>query len=75
VFWRDGRLLTVNSDFELRELFASDNQRLVMSRILLLDQGPVAFALSDELLLFRDTGLGPLDTGTWPCGDGNPPRT
>jgi hypothetical protein len=36
-----------------------------------LDQGQVVFALGDELLLFRDTGLGPLDTGTWPCGDSN----
>lgn len=71
VFWRDGRLLTVDSDFELRELFASDDQRSVMSRILLLDQGQIVFALCDELLLFRDTGLGPLDTSTWPCGDSN----
>ena len=42
-----------------------------MSRILLLDQGQVIFAVNDELLIFRDTGLGPRDTGTWPGGDGN----
>lgn len=42
-----------------------------MSRILLLDQGQVIFAVNDELLIIRDAGLGPLDTGIWPCGDGN----
>jgi hypothetical protein len=71
VFWRDGRLLAVDADFEMHELFAIHDERSVMSRILLLDQGRVVFALQDELVIFGDTGLGPLDTGVWPCGDGN----
>lgn len=71
IFWRDGRLLAVDADFELHELSAVDDDRAVMSRILLLDQGKVVFALKDELLVFSDTGLGPLDTGVWPCGEGN----
>lgn len=71
VFWRDGRLLAVDASFELRELFALPDERSIMSRILLLRQGKVVFTLDDELLIFSGTGLGPLDTGWWPCGDGN----
>jgi hypothetical protein len=33
-----------------------------MSRVLLLADGLVVFALGNELMFFRDTGLGPLDT-------------
>lgn len=29
------------------------------------------FALRNELLIFTGTGLGALDTGPWPCADGN----
>lgn len=65
------RLLAVDTDFEIHELFAMDDDRAVMSKILLLDQGQVVFALHDELLIFGATGLGPLDTGNWPCADGN----
>lgn len=71
VFWRDGKLVTVDAGFELRELFAQDDDRAVMSRVLLLADGQVVFALHGELLIFRGTGLGPLDDGVWPCGDGN----
>ncbi|NUT94064.1 MAG: hypothetical protein HOY78_18785 [Saccharothrix sp.] len=71
IFWRDGRLLAVDADFEMHELFAMDDERAVMSRVLLLDQGQAVFALKDELLAFDDTGLGPLDAGIWPCADGN----
>ncbi|MCX5097207.1 hypothetical protein OOK36_52800 [Streptomyces sp. NBC_00365] len=71
VFWRDGRLLAVDADFQMRELFAlEDEKRAVMSRIMLLDQGQVAFALHDELFILRSTDLGPLDSGVWPCADG-----
>ncbi|MFI9724378.1 hypothetical protein ACIHFE_32880 [Streptomyces sp. NPDC052396] len=71
VFWRDGRLLAVDTDFQMRELFAlEDEKRAVMSKIMLLDQGQVAFALHDELFILRSTGLGPLDSGVWPCADG-----
>jgi hypothetical protein len=71
VFWRDGRLLAVDADSQMRELFALENEeRAVMSRIMLLDQGRVVFALHDELFVLRRTGLGPLDSGVWPCADG-----
>jgi hypothetical protein len=42
-----------------------------MSRMLLLDRGRVMFALDDEVLTVGGTGLADLDTGPWPCGDGN----
>ncbi|MFB9927631.1 hypothetical protein ACFORO_20490 [Amycolatopsis halotolerans] len=71
VFWREGRLLTVDADLRLRELFLSEDDRAVMGRILLLADGLVVFSLGSDLLFFRDTGLGPLDDGPWPCGGGN----
>jgi hypothetical protein len=71
VFWRDGRLLTVDADLRTRTLIARADDRAVMSRILLLDRGRVMFALDDEVLTVGGTGLADLDTGPWPCGDGN----
>ncbi|MEV6705457.1 hypothetical protein [Micromonospora wenchangensis] len=71
VLWRDGKLLAINPDLQARTLFTQDDDRAVMSRILLLEGGRVAFSLHDELLLFDSTGVAPLDNGPWPCGDGN----
>jgi hypothetical protein len=71
VFWRDGKLLTIDSDLQTRVLFAQEDTRAVMSKVLLLDHGQVIFALDDELLTFRNIGVGALDTGPWPCADGN----
>jgi len=71
VFWRDGKLLTIDSDLQVRELFADQDDRAVMSKVLLLDQGQVILALHDELLIFHNTGLAALDAGPWPCADGN----
>ncbi|MDQ3788547.1 MAG: PQQ-binding-like beta-propeller repeat protein [Actinomycetota bacterium] len=72
VFFRDGRLVTVDADLNLREVFAlPGDERRVMSRILLLDRGRILFALDSDLFVV-DTGLADLDTGPWPCGDGNP---
>ncbi|MFJ6199092.1 hypothetical protein [Micromonospora sp. NPDC092111] len=71
VLWRDGKLLAINPDLQARTLFTQDDDRAVMSRILLLERGRVAFSLHNELLLFDSTGLAPLDNGPWPCGDGN----
>lgn len=71
VFWRDGKLLTVNTNLQARELFTDQDDRAVMSRVLLLDHGQVILALHDELLIFHNTGLAALDTGPWPCADGN----
>ncbi|GAA1961785.1 hypothetical protein [Kitasatospora viridis] len=70
VFWRDGKLLAVDSSLTQHEYFATDDSRNVISRILLLDAGLVAFALDSELLLIQ-TPLRPLASGSWPCGDGN----
>jgi hypothetical protein len=81
VFWRDGRLVTVDSDLKMRTVLSSttpENDRVWPSRVLLLADGLVAFALRDyqghavveELILVKDTGLGSLDGGVWPCGDG-----
>ncbi|MBB1154422.1 hypothetical protein H4281_14870 [Amycolatopsis sp. DR6-1] len=78
VFWREGQLIAVDTDFYLRVLFASEDERAVMSRVLLLADGQVVFSLGSDLLIFRDTGLGPLDDGPWPCDggglNGNPVR-
>jgi hypothetical protein len=72
VFFRAGRLVTVDADLNLREVFAlPGDEPTVMSRILLLDGGRVLFALGRDLFVV-DTGLAGLDTGPWPCGDGNP---
>jgi hypothetical protein len=71
VSWRDGALLAIDADLHQRELFTHDDDRAVMSRILLLGQGTIAFALDNELLIFHSTGLAPLAHGPWPCADGN----
>jgi hypothetical protein len=70
-FWRDGRLLAVDSELTLRELFTTNDDRsFASSRLLLLEDGIVAFMLGGDLFIFRTT-LGPLDDSVWPCGDGN----
>jgi hypothetical protein len=63
--------LVIDSGLKMQELFTRDDRRAVMSRVLLLDHGQILLALEDELLMFRNTGLAPLDTGPWPCADGN----
>jgi hypothetical protein len=82
VFWRDGRLVTVDSDLKMRtvlSLTTSEDDRVWPSRVLLLADGLVAFALGDyqglvagveELILVENTDLGSLDGGVWPCRDG-----
>ncbi|WP_327308941.1 hypothetical protein OG730_40165 [Streptomyces sp. NBC_01298] len=70
VFWRDGKLLAVDSDLTGHELFAMDDSRAVIGRALLLSEGSVAVSLDDEVLVFR-TPLGPLAEGPWPCGEAN----
>ncbi|WP_326674950.1 hypothetical protein [Streptomyces sp. NBC_01237] len=70
VFWRDGKLLTVDTDLAGHELFAMDDSRAVIGRALLLSAGNVAISLDNEVLVFR-TPLGPLAEGPWTCGEGN----
>jgi hypothetical protein len=71
VFWRDGKLLVVDADLRTHTLYTRHDDRAVMSRVLLADYGRVIFALHDELIIFSDTGLAELDSGPWPCADGN----
>jgi hypothetical protein len=47
----------------------ADN-RAVISKIMLLRDGCIAFTVHDELIILPRTGLGPLDGGIWPCADG-----
>jgi len=81
VFWRDGRLVTVDADLKMRTVLSStssEEDHAHSSRVLLLADGLVVFALTDyrrsrdvdELILVENTGLGSLDGGVWPCGDG-----
>ncbi|MFE6905124.1 hypothetical protein [Streptomyces erythrochromogenes] len=70
VFWLGGKLLAVDSDMTLRELFASKDDRSVLGRTLLLDRGRVVQSLGSEILVFR-TDMAALGNGPWPCGDAN----
>ncbi|MEV7618453.1 hypothetical protein [Streptomyces sp. NPDC089799] len=70
VFWRDGKLIAVDTDLAGHELFAMDDSRAVIGRALLLDEGVVAISLDNEVLLFC-APLGRLGEGPWPCGEGN----
>jgi hypothetical protein len=71
VFWRDGRLLAIDTGLTLHELFSGkDEGSPYLSRTLLLQDGMVAFAMNGDVLLCR-TALGPLEESAWPCGDGN----
>jgi hypothetical protein len=74
VFWRDGKLLTINGNLRVRKLFTDQDDRAVMSRVLLLDHGQVILALHDELLIFHNTGLAALDTGKATPSLTNEPR-
>lgn len=70
VFWRDGKLLAVDTDLAGHELFAMDDSRALIGRALLLSEGNVVVSLDSEVLVFR-TPLGPLAEGPWPCGEAN----
>lgn len=71
IFWRDGKLLTVDAGLTPHELFRQKSEfSLHVSRTLLLEDGVVAFALDGDLFIFRTT-LGPLEDSIWPCGDCN----
>lgn len=71
VFWRDDALRAVDANLEMRELLdTKQGDRATTSRVLLLGDGHVVFALNDELIIFREPALGSLNDGIWPCGDG-----
>ncbi|WP_330334554.1 hypothetical protein OHS33_35560 [Streptomyces sp. NBC_00536] len=70
VFWRDGKLLAVDTDLAGHEVLAMDDSRAVMSRALLLSEGSVVISLDSEVPVFR-TPLGSLAEGPWACGDAN----
>jgi hypothetical protein len=81
VFWRDGRLVTVDADLKMRTVLApssSGEKHSWGSRILLLAEGRLALGLShfsnssdlSDLVFVENTGLGALDNSAWPCGEG-----
>ncbi|MEW5810481.1 MAG: hypothetical protein AB1925_13600 [Actinomycetota bacterium] len=71
VFWRDGVLRAVDADLHMRELSTiGRGERLITSRLLLLRNGLVVFTLNGKLIIHREPGLGPLNEGVWPCGEG-----
>ncbi len=71
VFWRDGVLHAVDADLRMRDLIeVGRRERALPSRVLLLEDGHVAFTLDDELIVHREPALGPLNEGIWPCGEG-----
>jgi hypothetical protein len=67
VFWRDGHLQVIDMALRRRTLFTMDDQRAAMSRILLLDNGQVWFALDNDLLIVNGTGLAQLDPESGPA--------
>jgi len=77
-FWREGELLTVDTQMNLKSLYSSpsDKPHLTMfSRTLLLESDKLAFTVSQhggshELWIFN-TPLDVLATSMWPCGGGN----
>jgi hypothetical protein len=70
VFWRDRVLWAVDADLEMRQLHEIEYDRGVLSRVLLLEEGHVAYAASDTLIIDRQSELGTLNDGIWPCADG-----
>jgi hypothetical protein len=70
VLWRDRSLLTIDASQTVRELFREQSSPSYITRVLLLEDGIVAFGLDGDVLICR-SGLGPLEESVWPCGDGN----
>lgn len=71
VFWRDGGLHAVTSDYEMRTLHESAGaERGVWGRTLLMEEGRSVIHVRDELWTFTGTGLGALAKAPWPCADG-----
>lgn len=75
-FWRDGRLQVTGPDLSVRTLY-EDHAQGGTDRMLLLDDGLLVFVLTGDratgkrTVVFAQTDLVPLDTGPWPCGEGN----
>jgi hypothetical protein len=70
VFFRERELRVIDADLGERVLGTTDEDEQLLGRIVLLEDGLVAFTHGHDLLLAR-TGLGELAPGIWPCGDGN----
>jgi hypothetical protein len=74
-FWRDGRLQVIDADLSVHTLCEGEGEGV--DRMLLLDGGRLFFVLTtdwtkgDGRLVIADTDLAPLDTGAWPCGEGD----
>jgi hypothetical protein len=72
VFWRHGELRAVDASLEERTLWEDQGlaEKVVMTRMLLADNGTLVFGLENELLLVP-TDLGSMADSIWPCGGGN----
>ena len=70
VFFRDRALRVIDAGLSERVLGTTDEDEQLLGRMVLLEDGLVAFTHGHQLLLAR-TGLGELAPGIWPCGDGN----
>jgi hypothetical protein len=63
-------------DLSVRTLY-EDHAQGGTDRMLLLDDGLLVFVLTGDratgkrTVVFAQTDLVPLDTGPWPCGEGN----
>jgi hypothetical protein len=72
-FWRDSRLYTAAADLTVTPHHSVPDSDGV-DRMLLLDGGLLAFALSRHhhpRLMFVRTDLPGIDDGIWHCGEGN----
>jgi hypothetical protein len=74
-FWRDGTLQIIDPGLHVRTLYEGEGEGV--DRMLLLEGGRLFFILTgewargDSALVIARTDLAPLDTGAWPCGEGD----
>ncbi|RSM67185.1 hypothetical protein DMH03_09030 [Amycolatopsis sp. WAC 01376] len=70
VFTQDGALRAIDAELHERVLCEIPEERDLYGRVLLLEDGLVAFTVGHELFLAA-TDLGPVPSSGWVCGDGN----
>ncbi|MBC6461977.1 hypothetical protein [Actinomadura sp. HBU206391] len=72
-FWRDGALQIVDPDLRVHTVCEGEGEGV--DRMLLLEDGRLFFVLTKDrggsTLVIARTDLAPLDTGAWPCGEGD----
>ncbi|WP_125781961.1 hypothetical protein [Amycolatopsis sp. WAC 01375] len=70
VFTQDGALRAIDAELHERVLCEIPDERDLYGRIVLLEDGLVAFTVGHGLFL-AETDLGPLPSSGWVCSDGN----